>query len=119
MSVVDDYFAGLDEPARLVFEQIRSVAMDTLPADQVEDSTSYGMAALKYRHKPVLAFLRAKKHLSVFPCSGDAVEAVRDQLAGFDLDKGTIRFSVDQPLPDEAVRTIVRFRMAQIDAGHR
>lgn len=68
------------------------------------------MAALTYRQKPLLAFRAARKHLSIFPFSSRVVDAVRDQLPGYDLDKGTIRFTADAPPPDDVVREIVRHR---------
>jgi uncharacterized protein YdhG (YjbR/CyaY superfamily) len=42
------------------------------------------------------------------------VDQVRDRLAGFSLSKGTIRFSVNQPVPDDVVVDIVQLRKAEI-----
>jgi uncharacterized protein YdhG (YjbR/CyaY superfamily) len=109
---VDDYLAGLDDPTRSAFERIRALAL--VEAPEAVQGTSYGMAALLYRGKPLLGFLAAKHHLSVFPFSSRVVDAVRDRLDTFELSKGTIRFSVDQPLPDDVVRDVVRLRMAEI-----
>jgi uncharacterized protein YdhG (YjbR/CyaY superfamily) len=112
VSVVDGYFGGLDASTRAVFERVRTLVMDIVP--EAEDATSYGMAALRYKGKPLLGFLAAKDHLSVFPFSPRVVEAVRDQLPGFELSKGTIRFTVAMPLPDEVVRDVVRLRIDEI-----
>jgi uncharacterized protein YdhG (YjbR/CyaY superfamily) len=109
---VDDYFASLDASTRAVFEHIRALAMDTVP--EAEDGRSYGMAALRYKRKPLLGFLAAKDHLSVFPFSPKVVDSVRDRLAGFELSKGTIRFTIDRPLPDDVVREVVRLRTDEI-----
>ena len=108
VSAVDDYFGGLDASTRAVFEHIRTLVMDIVP--EAEDGTSYGMAALRYKRKPLLGFLAAKDHLSVFPFSSRVVDAVRDRLPGFELSKGTIRFTVAVPLPDAVVRVVVRLR---------
>ncbi len=62
----------------------------------------------------MLGFLAAKDHLSVFPFSSRVVDSVRDRLAGFELSKGTIRFTVAMPLPDEVVRDVVRLRIDEI-----
>lgn len=112
MSTVDDYFAGLDDASRAAFERIRDLALEVAP--EATPGQSYGMAALIYRKKPLLGFRAAQKHLSVFPFSPQAVEAVKDQLAGFDTAKGTVRFTTERPLPDRAVRDMVRHRMAEI-----
>jgi uncharacterized protein YdhG (YjbR/CyaY superfamily) len=114
---VDDYFGGLDAPSRAAFEHIRNLVMDVVP--EAEQGTSYGMAALRYRQKPVLGFRAAKHHLSIFPFSSRVIDAVRDRLTGFELSKGTIRFTVAMPLPDEIVRDIVRHRIEEIVGAAR
>jgi uncharacterized protein YdhG (YjbR/CyaY superfamily) len=110
-------FGGLDASQRAAFEHIRNLVMDMVP--EAEQGTSYGMAALKYKQKPLLAFLAAKHHLSVFPLSSQVIDAVRDRLTGFELSKGTIRFTVAMPLPDEVVRDIVRHRIEEIVGAAR
>jgi uncharacterized protein YdhG (YjbR/CyaY superfamily) len=115
VGVLDDYFENLDPAARSAFEHVRQLAMDVAPA--AEQGTSYGMAALKHEGRPLLGFRAAKQHLSIFPFGPAAVDSVRDRLRGFDLSKGTIRFSAAQPLPDDVVRDVVRFRLAEIERG--
>lgn len=112
MADVDDYFAGLDAPARAAFERIRALAEKFAP--DAEQGTSYGMAALRLKGKPLLGFKAAKDHLAVFPFSPAAVDVVRERLAGFSLSKGTVRFTTDRPLPDDVVRDLVRQRMGEI-----
>jgi uncharacterized protein YdhG (YjbR/CyaY superfamily) len=115
VSAVAEYFEGLDAPTRAAFEHIRALVREIAP--EAEDSWSYGMAALRYKRRPVLGFRTAKDHLSVFPYSPEAVDAVRDKLTAYELSKGTIRFTVAKPLPDEVVRDLVRFRVEEIDAA--
>jgi uncharacterized protein YdhG (YjbR/CyaY superfamily) len=112
MTAVDEYLAGLDEPVRLAFAGVLGTALEVVP--DAEQGRSYGMAALRHRGKPLLGFLATKQHLSLFPFSTEVVDAVRDRLVGFDLSKGTIRFSVDKPLPDDVVRSIVLLRAQEI-----
>ena len=57
------------------------------------------MPALKVSGKPLIGINAAKRHLSLFPFSPAVVEHVRDRLDGFELSKGTIRFTLDHPLP--------------------
>jgi uncharacterized protein YdhG (YjbR/CyaY superfamily) len=110
--VVDDYFESLDASTRAAFEHIRSLALDIVP--EAEQGMSYGMAALRYKQKPLLGFVATKRHLSVFPFSSRVVEEVSDRLSGFELSKGTIRFTVDRPLPDDVVRDVVTLRVEEI-----
>jgi uncharacterized protein YdhG (YjbR/CyaY superfamily) len=115
VGAVDDYLDGLDEAARSAFERIRHVATEVEPS--VGQGTSYGLAALTYQGRPLLGFRVARQHLSIFPFSAAVVDGVRDRLPGFDLSKGTIRFTAEKPLPDEAVREVVRLRVAELDGG--
>jgi uncharacterized protein YdhG (YjbR/CyaY superfamily) len=116
MSVVDEYLSGLDASTRATFEHIQSLALDIAP--DAEEGLSYGMVALKYRQKPLIGFLAAKHHLSIFPFSSRVVDTVRDRLTTFELSKGTIRFTVARPLPDDVVRDIVRHRMEEITGNN-
>ena len=93
-------------------EHIRSLVRAMVP--EVEEGTSYGMPALKLQKKPLLGFIAAKHHLSVFPFSSEVIDAVRDRLEGFELSKGTIRFSAANPIPDDVLRDIVSSRLGQI-----
>jgi uncharacterized protein YdhG (YjbR/CyaY superfamily) len=117
MGTVDDYFGTLDAETRAAFERIRTLAVEVVP--QTDQGSSYGMAALNYKDKGLLGFAAAKRHLSVFPFSSRVVDEVRDRLPGFDLSKGTIRFTVEKPLPDDVVRDVVALRLAEIDGSTR
>lgn len=112
MTAVDDYLAGVDEPERGALEHVR--AMVTVLVPDVTEGVSYGIPALKHLGRPVLGFAAAKDHLSVYPFSPAAIDAVRDRLAGFALSKGTIRFSASTPIPDDVLTDLVLFRVRQI-----
>ena len=113
MSYVDDYLADLDPDRRAVFEHIRRLVHEEVP--DVEEGISYSMPTYKYRKKAVLGFLAAKNHLSLFPFGGEVITRMADRLAGFSLSSGTIRFSLDKQVPDDVVRDIVRWNIAQIE----
>ena len=72
------------------------------------------MPAFILAGRPLLGFKAAKHHLSIFPFSPAAIEAVRERLDGFDLGKGTIRFSPDRPVPDDVLADLVRAREQEI-----
>ena len=113
-SPFDTYLSGIPEPRRAALERIRRLVRGLVPS--VEESTSYGMPTFKYRGRPLLGFRAASKHLSVFPYSPAAIDAARPALAGFDVSKGTVRFTLDKPLPDAALEQLVRERLREIDS---
>ncbi len=112
MRTVTGYLAGLDESDRAALARVLAVAIQEAP--DAEQGTSYGMPALLYRGKPLLGFRAATKHLAVYPFSPAAVDAVRDQVSAANLSKGTVRFTAEAPLPEQAIRELVRARRDEI-----
>ena len=115
MGTVTDYLATLDVPARSLLERYRSRAMDLVPT--AEEGTSYGMAALRYRGRPLIAVITGKLGYTAYPFSSEVVERVLAATPGFDSTKGGIRFTDEQPLPDPAFDALVTGRRDEIDAA--
>ena len=118
MGEVTEYVAGLHEPARSSIEGVFFIAREVVP--EAEEGRSYGMPALLYRGKALIAVMRTKKHIGVYPFSGRVPEVVAGglppaQREQFEFDKGTIRFQPERPLPDDTVRAIVAARVAEIE----
>jgi uncharacterized protein YdhG (YjbR/CyaY superfamily) len=111
---MDDYLDGLPSEQRDALARVRAVVGRVVP--DAEEGKSYGMPAFLYSGRPLLGFRAAKGHLSVFPFSPEAVDAVKDRLEGFDLSKGTIRFSPDHSLPEDVLIDVVRARQVEIDS---
>ena len=115
MGDVTDYLDGLDEPARGILSGLVARVRELVP--DAEEGKSYGMAALRYRGRPLFAAVETKEHLSVFPFSPAVVDAVAPELGGYSLSKGTIRFSPEHPLPAGVVDRMVELRQAEIDTA--
>jgi len=109
---MDDYLEQLRPPQKAALERVRTVVRGLAP--DAEEGRSYGMPAFIYAGRPLLGFRAAKKHLSIFPFSPAAIEAVKDRLGGFDVAKGTIRFSPDSPVPEDVLADVVRARRQEI-----
>jgi uncharacterized protein YdhG (YjbR/CyaY superfamily) len=112
VSAVDDYLLELEEPARSTLQHILDLVKLIVP--EAEEGRSYGMPALRYNKRPLLGFVAAKNHLSVFPFSPAVIERLHDRLDGFVVSKGTIRFSAAHPIPDDVLSAIVRARLEEI-----
>ncbi len=113
MGTIDDYLAGLDPADAAVIAHIYDAARRTVP--EAEQGTAYGMPTLMYRGKGLLAVMRTKKHIGLYPNSGRVLQELADQLADFDVDKGTLRFQPGAPPADELIERIVTARRAEID----
>lgn len=61
-----------------------------------------------WKGKNIIHFAASKKHLSVYP-GDEAISAFIEELADYDVSKGTIRIHYDQPLPKELIRRIAKW----------
>lgn len=113
MSELSDYLADLPEPQRTAITAIYDRARELVP--EAEDGVGYGMPALRYRGKTLLSVMNAKDHIGLYPFSPTALDTVRDELSGYSLAKGTVRFTPDKPLPPEIVDRLIAARAAEID----
>ena len=109
---MDLYLDDLPPAEKAALERVRAVVGGLAP--DAEEGTSYGVPAFILAGRPLLGFSAAKKHLSIFPFSPAAIEAVKERLDGFDLGKGTIRFSPDRPPPNDVLADLVRARTQKI-----
>jgi uncharacterized protein YdhG (YjbR/CyaY superfamily) len=115
MGGVTDYIAGLDEPARALLERYRARAVAIVP--QAEEGTSYGMAALRYRGRPLISVVATKQGYSVYPFSPAVVESVVADLGDVESTKGGITFTDARRLPDAAFDALVARRRDEIDTA--
>lgn len=104
MTVIDEYLANVNEPQRVALEHVRSVIKKVAP-DAV-DTIGYGMPVLKYKGKYLIGFAPFKNHMSIFP-GGNPAAITMAKLANFKTSKGTIQFTLNNPIPDSLLIEIV------------
>ena len=114
---IDEYLAGIPEPARGTLRKIRAMIRSAAPPEATE-AISYGMPAFRYKG-PLMAFAAFKNHCSLFPMSGSVIDQFQDELKGYHTSKGTLQFPVDKPLPAALVKKMVKARVAQIEQKER
>ena len=112
---IERMLAAIPEDKRAALQALRETIAAAAP-DAVE-GISYGLPAFRYRDRPLVSYNATKAHCAFFPMSPAVLDRHRDELAGFDMAKGTVRFTPDRPIPAAIVATIVRERMAETDAA--
>jgi uncharacterized protein YdhG (YjbR/CyaY superfamily) len=109
-SSVDEYLAGVPEPARSSLDRIRATIRSVVPPEATE-TISYGIPTFKYKGS-LVGYAAFSNHCSLFPMGSSAIEVFKDELKNFQTSKGTIRFTVDKPLPAALVKKLVKARIA-------
>ena len=110
---MDEYLAGVPEPARTTLNKVRASIRSAVPPEATE-GISYGMPAFKYKGS-LVAFAAFSNHCSLFPMSLAVMDAFKKELKAFDTTKGTIHFPMDKPLPAALVKKLVKARIAEKD----
>ncbi len=107
---VDEYLAGIPEPARTTLNKVRAVIRSTVPS-QATETISYRIPAFKYKDR-LIWFAAFKKHWSLFPGSS-VIEKFKSELKDSHISKGTIQFPMDQPIPVGLLKKLVRARIGE------
>ena len=113
---IDEYLAGVPEPARSTLNKIRAAIWSAVPAEATE-TISYRMPAFKY--KGILVWFAAfSNHCSFFPTAA-VIDKFKNELKAYSISKGTIQFPTDKPLPAALVKKMVKLRVAQNEGQKR
>src|SRR5579863_5129071 len=107
---VDEYLAGVPEPARTALNKVRAVIRSVAPPDATE-VISYGIPTFKYKGM-LASFAAFSDHCSLFPGAGPTIE-FKNELKKFETSKGTIRFAPDKPLPAALLKKLIKARIAE------
>ena len=105
---VDEYLASQPPVTRTVLERVRDVIRKALP--EAEAVISYQIAAFSLSGRCVVYFAGWKKHYSLYPATERVVAALKDDLAPYEISKGTIRFPLDKPVPVRLIGRIAKLR---------
>ena len=75
------------------------------------EAMSYQIPTFKLNGN-LVHFAAFKKHIGFYPGAA-GIAAFQDELAGYKSAKGSVQFPLDQALPLDLVKKIVKFRVAQ------
>ena len=99
---VDEYIAAQPEAVRQRLQEIRAVLRAALP--DAEERISWSMPTYR-KGRNLIHFAASKNHLGLYPGS-EAAARFAEELAGYDVSKGTIRLPWDADLPAELIAKI-------------
>ena len=106
---IDDYIAAQAAEIQPVLNELRGILRKALP--EAQERISWSMPTY-WKGKNIIHFAAAKKHIGLYP--GDQAAVVfKDELAGFDVSKGTIRIPYNKPLPAQLITKIARWCYAE------
>lgn len=106
--LIDEYIATYPENVQTLLKQMRETIRAAAPG--AKEKISYQMPAFALEGNLVY-FGGWKNHIGFYPAG--YIEPFQAELAGYEVDKGTIRFALDRPLPVDLITKIVKLRVEQ------
>jgi uncharacterized protein YdhG (YjbR/CyaY superfamily) len=109
---IDEYLASQPEAAQGILKRVRKIIREAVPGG--EEVISYKIPAYKVHGGILLYYAGWKQHYSLYPAGERLVSAFKDELAGYKLSKGTIRFPLSEPVPAKLIGSIAKFRVQEL-----
>jgi len=104
---VDEYIATHPEDVQAILQRVRRTIRGAVPG--AEEGISYQIPNYKMHGRSVVYFAGWKQHYSLYPAGDRLVAAFGDDLAPYEISKGTIRFPLSRPVPERLIARIARF----------
>ena len=106
-ATIDEYIAGFPSDTQKVMQEIRTVIKNVVP--DAEETISYAIPTFTLNGKYLVYFAGFKKHIGFYPAPV-GMEEFKDQLSGLKTGKGSVQFSLNDPMPLDLIKSIVKFR---------
>jgi len=109
VETIDEYIAMFPEDIQNILEKLRQTIKESAPG--AEEGISYRMPVFK-QNGSLVWFAAFKDHIGFFPTTSGR-EAFKKELSKYKGGKGTVRFPLDEPIPYDLVRKIVKRRVRE------
>jgi uncharacterized protein YdhG (YjbR/CyaY superfamily) len=106
---IDTYIANFPVDIQKKLQEIRSTIKASAP--EAEEKISYQIPTFALKGN-LVHFAAFKTHIGFYPTSS-GIEKFKEELAAYQVSKGTVRFPLDQPIPYDLIARIVRFRLQE------
>jgi uncharacterized protein YdhG (YjbR/CyaY superfamily) len=104
---INDYIQSF--PIELQINLIKLRALIQKAAPEAIEKISYEIPTF-YLNGNLVHFAAFKNHIGFYPTSSGIAEFT-EELKGYKTSKGTVQFPINQPLPMELIKKIVKFRV--------
>jgi len=108
---VDQYLADQPPERRPALETVRAAIRRAAP--QAVEGISYQIPAYRLHGQVLVYFAGWTQHFSLYPLTAAMQTAFAGELAPYELSKGTIRFPLDEPVPEALIERLVAFKAGE------
>lgn len=114
MQDVDKYISTFPKKVQQELTQLRNMVRELAP--QAVETMAYGIVGYKLNNKPLIYFGGYKNHIGLYATPSGHAEFVAE-LAKYKQGRGSVQFPLDQEIPYGLIERIIKFRIAEVQAG--
>jgi uncharacterized protein YdhG (YjbR/CyaY superfamily) len=111
---MDEYIATHPPAVQAILQRVRTTIRKAVP--KAEEAISYQIPTFKLHGSYVVYFAGWKQHYSLYPASSRLVAAFKEELAPYEVNKGTIRFPLSKTVPVKLIGGLARFLAKEAEA---
>lgn len=105
---IDEYISTFTPEIQAILQTLRQVIKESAP--DAKEKISYQMPTFEL-HGNLVHFAAFKNHIGFYP-TPSGIEMFKEEVKPYHKSKGTLQFPIDQPLPYDLIRKIVKYRVA-------
>jgi len=106
---IDDYIKTFPKDVQNILEKMRLTIRKAAP--EAVEAISYQMPTFKLNGN-LVHFAAYKNHIGFYPVPS-GIETFKGELLPYIAGKGTLRFSLDKPIPYDLIEKVVTFRVKE------
>lgn len=106
---IDEYIHLFPEHIQKKLEELREAIKEQAP--QASEKISYQIPTF-YLNGNLVHFAAFSKHIGFYPTSS-GIDAFESELSKYKTSTGTVQFPIEEPLPIELIKKIVKFRVEE------
>lgn len=111
---IDAYIAAFPREIQVRLREMRTIIREVAP--DANETICYAIPTFDLMGKHLVHFAAFKQHIGFYPTASGIAQFALD-LQPYRTSKGTVQFPFEQPLPEELIMRIVKFRIAEIMAS--
>jgi uncharacterized protein YdhG (YjbR/CyaY superfamily) len=104
-ATIDEYIADCPANVQPHLEKVRAAIRKAAP--EAEEAIKYGMPTFVQQGN-LIHFAGWTSHVGLYPGS-KPIEMFKDELAKYEISKGTVRFPLDKPIPLGLIGKITKY----------
>ncbi|MBL8024954.1 MAG: DUF1801 domain-containing protein [Fibrobacteres bacterium] len=106
---IDSYISQFPAATQKLLKQFRAIVSRAAP--KATETIAYQIPTF-YLNGNLVHFAAYESHIGFYP-TPSAIRSFKKELAAYKTSKGAVQFPIDEPLPENLIKKMVRFKVKE------